>query len=53
MVKLSKQDKIEIFNLWQNYHIRSKESGQRYDIDTASIRYLLALIKHHGLAILD
>ncbi|MCX8737304.1 transposase [Lactobacillus sp. B4026] len=53
MAKLSKQDKIEIFNLWRNYNIRPKELGRRYGINSANIRYLLALIQCHGLAILD
>lgn len=53
MAKLSKQDKIEIFNLWQNYHLGPKELVRRYGINPANIRHLLALIKHHGLAILD
>ena len=53
MAKLSKQDKIEIFNLWRNYNIRPSELGRRYGINPANIKYLLALIQRHGLAILD
>ena len=53
MAKLSKQDKIEIFNLWRNYHLRPKELGRRYIINPANITYLLALIKHHDLVVLD
>ena len=53
MAKLSKQDKIEIFNLWRNYNIRPSELGRRYGINPANINYLLALIQRHGLAILD
>ena len=53
MAKLSKQNKIETFNLWRNYHLGPKELGWRYGINPANIMYLPALIKHHDLAILD
>ena len=53
MAKLSKQDKIEIFNFGRNYQLGPKELGWRYGINPANIMYLLALIKHHDLAILD
>ena len=42
MSKLSKQDKIEIYNLWQNYQV-----------SPSAINYLLALINGHGTAILN
>ncbi|WP_103752028.1 hypothetical protein [Lactobacillus panisapium] len=53
MAKLSKQDKIEIFNFGRNYQLGPKGLGLRYGINPANIMYLLALIKHHDLAILD
>ncbi|WP_317638217.1 IS3 family transposase [Lactobacillus xylocopicola] len=53
MTKLSKQDKIDIFNLWQNYQVGSKELSHRYRVNPSTINYLLAPIKRHGLVILD
>ena len=53
MSKLSKQDKIEIFNLWQNYQVGTTELSRRYQVNPSTINYLLALINRHGTAILD
>ena len=53
MAKLSKQDKIEIFNLWQNYQVGTTELCRRYQVNPSTINYLLALINRHGTAILD
>ena len=53
MAKLSKQDKIEIFNLWQNYQVGATELSRRYQVYPSTINYLLALINRHGIAILD
>ncbi len=39
MSKLSKQDKIEIFNLWQNYQVGATELSRRYQV----IRLLLII----------
>ena len=53
MAKLSKQDKIEIFNLWQNYQVGATELSRRYQVYPSTINFLLALINRHGMAILD
>ena len=53
MTKLSKQDKIKIYHLWHDYQIGSTELSQRYRVGRSKIDYLLPLIDHHGLAILD
>ena len=36
-----------------NYHLGPKELGRLYGINPANIKYLIALIQRHGLAILD
>ena len=33
MSKLSKQDKIDIYNLWKNYQVGSGELSRRYDVN--------------------
>lgn len=53
MAKLSKQDKIEIYQLWHGYGAGIMELSQRYRVGKSNIDYLLALINRHGLAILD
>ena len=53
MSKLSKQDKIEIYQLWHDYGVDSTELSQRYRVCKSNIDYLLALIDRHGLTILD
>lgn len=42
MSKLTKKEKIEIFNLWQNYQV-----------NLSTINYLFVLINCHGTDILD
>lgn len=32
MTKLSKQDKIDIFHLWQNYQVGATELSRRYQV---------------------
>ena len=44
MAKLSKQDKIEIFNLWQNYQVGTTELSRRYQVNPSTINYLLAVM---------
>lgn len=51
MPKLFKQDKSEIFNLWQSYQVGIQELSQHCDINTASINFLLTLINRHDLTI--
>lgn len=53
MVKLSKQDKIDIYNLWKNYGIRPKELSLRYNIRVENIKYLVTLIDRYGFSILN
>ena len=53
MSKLSKKDKIEIFNLWQNYQVGVTKLSRRYQVNPSSINYLFVLINRHGTAILD
>ncbi|WP_348635629.1 IS3 family transposase [Lactobacillus sp. ESL0701] len=53
MVKLSKQDKIDIYNLWKNNHIGSKKLSDKYGVNKKGITYLIALIEMHGFKILD
>ena len=53
MSKLSKQDKIEILNFWQNYQFGATELSRRYQFYPSTINYLLALINRDGTAILD
>ena len=53
MDKLSKQDKIEIFNLRQNYQVGTTELSRHYQVNPSTINYILALINRHGTAILD
>ena len=50
MVKLSKQDKIEIFHLWQNQQVGPQNLVAAI---RSTIQYLLTLINHYGSAILD
>lgn len=53
MVKLTKQDKIEIFHIWQDYGIDSKGLSRRYRINPSTINYVLALINRYGTAVLE
>lgn len=53
MSKLTKQDKIDIYNLCKNYHIGPKELSHRYGVRTNNINYLVALIDRYGFSILN
>ncbi|RMC47286.1 transposase [Lactobacillus sp. ESL0228] len=53
MSKLSKQDKIDIYNLWKNYQVGSGELSRRYDVNISVLNYLVALIDRHGFSILN
>lgn len=53
MTKLTKQDKI---NLYQEYTFKHKNGvylSKKYGLNVSNVNYLIALIKRHGLAILD
>ncbi|MDF7639072.1 hypothetical protein PT285_06615 [Lactobacillus sp. ESL0791] len=53
MAKLSKQDKVNIYNLWKNYHAGPKELSKKYGVNKNAVTYLVALINKHGLNILE
>ncbi|MBP2059004.1 transposase InsO family protein/transposase-like protein [Lactobacillus colini] len=53
MTKLSKQDKIDIYNKWKYYGKSSYQLGEEYGVVTSNLRYLFQLIDKHGLEILD
>ncbi|RMC26047.1 MULTISPECIES: hypothetical protein [unclassified Lactobacillus] len=53
MAKLSKQNKIDIYNLWKNYGPGPKELSLRYNIRAENIKYLITLIERYGLNILN
>lgn len=52
MSKLSKQDKIEIYNRRQQGESISQLS-MRFGVNQSTINYLIRLISFHGLSILD
>lgn len=53
MSKLTKQDKIHIFEEWTLEHKRGVYLSKKYGITRTNINYLVNLIKIHGLSILD
>ena len=53
MAKLSKQDKIGIYNNWKNYGISANQAAKEYKVNSSTLSYLIALIDHHGVEILD
>lgn len=53
MSKLSKQDKIDIYNDWKYYHKSSNELGRQYGIGAGNLCYLLRLRDRYGIQILD
>lgn len=53
MSKLTKQDKIDIYNYWKKYGKSSVWLGKQYGVDSRAIRYLLKLIERYGINILD
>ena len=53
MSKLTKQDKINIYNYWKKYGKTSTWLSNKYDVNSTNIRYLLKLIDRHGITILD
>lgn len=53
MSKLSKQDKIEIYNNWKYYHKSSYKLGREYGISPSGLRYLVRLIDCYGIQVLD
>lgn len=53
MSKLSKQDKIDIYNNWKNYNISANQAAKEYGVNRANLFYLITLIERHGIEILD
>ncbi len=53
MTKLSKQDKIDIYNNWKNYNISANLAAKEYGVNRTNLFYLIALIERHGIEILD
>lgn len=53
MSKLSKQDKINIYNSWKYYGKSSIQLGKEYGVNSANLRYLFEMIDMHGLEVLD
>lgn len=53
MTKLSRQDKIDIYNSWKHYGKSSKQLAKEYGVCSGNLRYMLSLIERHGLKILD
>ena len=53
MSKLTKQDKIHIFEEWTLENKSGTYLGKKYGVGREKIGYLVKLIKKHGLSILD
>ena len=53
MSKLTKQDKIDIYNYWNNYGKSSIWLSKKYGVDASNLRYMLNLIDRYGITILD
>lgn len=53
MTKLSKQDKINIYNSWKNYGKSVEQLGKEYHVTPSNLRYLLRLMERNGVSILD
>lgn len=53
MSKLTKQDKIHIFEEWSIEKKHGTYLGKKYGVQRENINYLVNLIKTHGLSILD
>lgn len=53
MAKLSKQDKIDIYNNWKYYGKSFSLLGREYGIAKSTINYLIHLIDRYGIKVLD
>lgn len=54
MTKLTKQDKIDIYNEWKYYGKSIRQLSQEYGLKTHSnLQYLIQLLNRYGLDILD
>ena len=53
MAKLSKEDKLHIFEEWKLKGKGTTYLSKKYDVNIAGISYLIALINKHDISILD
>ena len=53
MSKLTKKDKIHIFEEWTLENKRGTYLSKKYGIRREKVNYLINLIKIHGLSVLD
>lgn len=53
MAKLSKQDKINIYNNWKYYGISLVQLGKEYGVVVNNLGYMCKLIDKYGLQVLD
>ena len=53
MSKLSKQDKIDIYNNWKHYHKSLSQVGREYGLIPDNLYYLIPLIDLRCLEILN
>ena len=53
MSKLTKKDKLNIYKEWTIENKRSTYLSKKYGIGSVSIKYLVSLIRRHGMDILD
>ncbi|AHI12072.1 IS3 family transposase [Lactobacillus helveticus] len=53
MSKLSKQDKIDIYNSWKNYGKSVEQLGREYNVTSGNLRYVLSLMERYGVKVLD
>lgn len=53
MAKLSKEDKLHIFEKWKLKGKGTTYLSKKYDVNIAGISYLVALINKHDISILD
>ena len=53
MSKLTKQDKINIYNYWKNYDKSSIRLSKKYGVNSSNISYMLNLIDRYRINNLD
>lgn len=53
MSKLSKQDKIDIYNDWKYYGKSFAQLGNEYGVNKSNLVYMCKLIDRHGLQVLN
>lgn len=53
MVKLSKQDKIDIYNNWKYFGKSFAQLGREYGVNKSNLDYMCKLIDKHGIQVLN